>query len=163
MKGDFSRDTFDSRKNFSRVLMQQGRVQLDADWNEQSAILLHYLRTLATDLIGPHAGPPDSFVVNFLTDKKGEPTDLTISAGRYYVDGILCENEEQFNGEPVSYFNQPYYQPDGKDDKLPPFPFMIYLDVWERHAVILSAAMLSSLNFLFSPRRIEVSIMPSRV
>ena len=57
MKGDFSRDTFDPTKGFSRVLMQQGRVQLDADWNEQAAILLHYLRTLAADLIGPCAGP----------------------------------------------------------------------------------------------------------
>ena len=35
MPGDFSRDTFDSRNHFSGVLMQQGRVQLDADWNEQ--------------------------------------------------------------------------------------------------------------------------------
>ena len=54
MKGDFSRNTFDPRKHFTRVLMQQGRVQLDADWNEQAAILLHYVRTLAADLIGPH-------------------------------------------------------------------------------------------------------------
>ena len=38
MKGDFSRITFDPKKHYSRVLMQQGRVQLDADWNEQAAI-----------------------------------------------------------------------------------------------------------------------------
>ena len=42
MKGDFSRRTFDPQKHFSRVLMQQGRVQLDADWNEQAAIQLHH-------------------------------------------------------------------------------------------------------------------------
>ena len=30
MKGDFSRITFDPKKHYSRVLMQQGRVQLDA-------------------------------------------------------------------------------------------------------------------------------------
>ncbi|HEX3531938.1 MAG TPA: DUF6519 domain-containing protein, partial [Thermoanaerobaculia bacterium] len=35
MKGDFSRDTFRKRKHYNRVRMQQGRVQLDADWNEQ--------------------------------------------------------------------------------------------------------------------------------
>ena len=35
MKGDFSRLTFDPTKHFSGVRMQQGRVQLDADWNEQ--------------------------------------------------------------------------------------------------------------------------------
>ncbi len=57
MKGDFTRNTFDPEKHFLRVLMQQGRVQLDSDWNEQASILLHYLQTLATDLIGPYAGP----------------------------------------------------------------------------------------------------------
>jgi len=59
MKGDFSRVTFDVTKHFSRVLMQQGRVQLDADWNEQTAILLHFLQSLAEDLIGEHGGPAD--------------------------------------------------------------------------------------------------------
>ena len=52
MKGDFTRWTFDPQKRFSQVLMQQGRVQLDADWNEQTSILLHYLRTLAAHIIG---------------------------------------------------------------------------------------------------------------
>jgi hypothetical protein len=57
MKNDISRDTFDPARHFSRILVQQGRVQLDADANEQSSILVHYLRTLATDLIGAHGGP----------------------------------------------------------------------------------------------------------
>ena len=51
MKGDFTRDTFTPGKHFSRVLAQQGRVTVDADSNEQAAILLHYLRTLTRDLI----------------------------------------------------------------------------------------------------------------
>ncbi|HSK71618.1 MAG TPA: DUF6519 domain-containing protein [Pyrinomonadaceae bacterium] len=127
MKGDFSRDTFNSRKNFSRVLMQQGRVQLDADFNEQSAILLHYLRTLTIDLIGQHGGPGSSFEINFIKDGK----DLTIAPGHYYVDGILCENDEKLNHNPVSYLNQPSYRPNS--NSLPDFPFLIYLDVWERH------------------------------
>ena len=51
-RGDFTRDTFWRANHFCQVLMQQGRVQLDADWNEQSAILLHFLRSLARDVIG---------------------------------------------------------------------------------------------------------------
>ena len=35
MKGDFTRDTFKKEKHYSGVRMQQGRVQVDADWNEQ--------------------------------------------------------------------------------------------------------------------------------
>ena len=57
MKGDFTRDTFDRTKHYSSVLMQQGRVQLDADWNEQARLLLHRLEMLARDLIGWGGGP----------------------------------------------------------------------------------------------------------
>ena len=60
MNGDLSRVTFNPLKHFTRVVTQQGRVQTDADANEQVAILLHYLRTLAADLIGQHGGPEDS-------------------------------------------------------------------------------------------------------
>src|SRR5690348_1465590 len=62
-KGDFTRDTFSSLNHYSRVLMQQGRVQLDADWNEQIDILLYHLRTLTRDLIGQRAVRGDGFLV----------------------------------------------------------------------------------------------------
>ena len=39
MSGDYSRESFDPRRHFSAVRMQQGRVALDADWNEQGAIV----------------------------------------------------------------------------------------------------------------------------
>ena len=38
MGGDYSRKRFDKGKRYSGVLMQQGRVQLDSDWNEGVAI-----------------------------------------------------------------------------------------------------------------------------
>ena len=95
-RGDFSRDSFHPWKHLSRVLMQQGRVQLDADWNEQTAILLHYLWSLGADLIGQNGGPAveggapgTGFFINTKpTDLKG---DFWIEQGHYYVDGILCE------------------------------------------------------------------------
>jgi hypothetical protein len=94
-RGDFTRDAFHPAKHFSRVLMQQGRVQLDADWNEQTAILLHYLRSLAVDLIGPHGGPAvegGGPTNGFLVSQEANlPGDFVIGQGRYYVNGILCE------------------------------------------------------------------------
>ena len=39
MTGDYTRFSFDPRKRYSGVLMQQGRVQLDSDWNEEIDIL----------------------------------------------------------------------------------------------------------------------------
>jgi hypothetical protein len=89
MKADFTRNTFDPWKHFTRVLMQQGRVQLDSDWNEQSAILLKYLQALAADLIGAHGGPSADMGFQIADGNIG--TDFAISPGHYYVDGILCE------------------------------------------------------------------------
>ncbi len=57
MKGDFSRNSFRRARHYSRVLMQQGRVLLDSDWNEQGSIFAYYLKSLARDLIGPYGGP----------------------------------------------------------------------------------------------------------
>jgi hypothetical protein len=129
MKGDFTRNTFDPAKQFTRVLMQQGRVQLDADWNEQGAILLHYIQAFAADLIGPYAGPQANlgFGISLVTSDDGTITDLQIGNGRYYVDGRLCENPI-----PATYFEQANYPFDKTKDRLPGLPFLVYLDVWER-------------------------------
>jgi Family of unknown function (DUF6519) len=131
MKGDFTRDTFDPLKNFSRVLMQQGRVQVDADWNEQNSILLHYIRTLAMDLMGHHAGPSGDCGFAISIEDKGE---VWIGAGRYYVEGILVENEQK-----VLYTKQ-LGDADIEIDKLKneleavmKEGGLFYLDVWERH------------------------------
>jgi hypothetical protein len=92
MKADLTRDTFDPLKRFTRVLMQQGRVQVDADWNEQASILLHHLRALAADLIGPAGGPTGNCGFGLSLDAEFAD-DFRIGAGRYYVDGYLCELE----------------------------------------------------------------------
>ncbi|WP_297324625.1 DUF6519 domain-containing protein [Nitrosomonas sp.] len=128
MKGDFSRDTFNSLKHFSRVLQQQGRVQLDADTNEQAAILLHYLRTLVTDLIGPFAGPEGSAGFEVGPIDNG---DFSIGKGRYYVDGILCEND----ADDITYKKQEDYPNPPELDGAG--PYLVYLDVWERHITAL--------------------------
>ncbi|MDC8757000.1 DUF6519 domain-containing protein [Janthinobacterium fluminis] len=129
MKGDFTRNTFDPLQHFSRVLMQQGRVQLDADWNEQADIALHYLRSLAADLIGPHGGLDPAFLVqqHKNPDGQGVPFDFLVGAGNYYVNGILCESEG------VAYAAQSGH---GVNPTLPAIEqgaYLIYLDVWERH------------------------------
>jgi hypothetical protein len=95
MKADFTRNTFHPLEHFTRVLQQQGRVQLDSDWNEQHAILLHYLQALAADLIGPHGGPSANlgFAVAPVQTSQQNQFDLVLSPGHYYVDGILCEIE----------------------------------------------------------------------
>src|SRR5918996_339829 len=154
-RGDFSRDTFDPRKRFSRVLVQQGRVQLDSDWNEQSDILLHYLRSLAMDLIGPHGGsgePGFALItteaeVDNLRDAEGNAlspeakrelksalreSGFVFGIGRYYVKGLLCENENYlgFTDQPGYPFTGSMTLDDLRDET---GMFLVFLDVWERH------------------------------
>jgi hypothetical protein len=95
MKGDFTRDTFDPSKHYIRVNMQQGRVQLDADWNEENSIILHYLQSLAKDLIGTQGGPFEGcgFEIIPVLNGKSPDFDFAITCGHYYVDGVLCEND----------------------------------------------------------------------
>ncbi|SEB20193.1 DUF6519 domain-containing protein [Variovorax sp. YR216] len=91
MKADFSRNTFDPRKHYSAVLQQQGRVQVDADWNEQQLIHAHRSERVGIDVVGPSGAPQANpgFGLGFTADG----SDLTITSGRYYVDGIPCEIE----------------------------------------------------------------------
>ncbi|MFI6698228.1 DUF6519 domain-containing protein [Streptomyces sp. NPDC050509] len=102
MHADISRDTFRPERRYSAVIAQQGRVQLDADANEQAAIQLAQARTVAADLIGQHGGPRDAtgFAVGFVPGSR-ELDDLTIGGGRYYVDGILLDASRPEPGVPV--------------------------------------------------------------
>ena len=146
MKADFTRNTFDPQKNFLRVLMQQGRVQLDADFNEQISILLNYMQTLAADLIGPHGGPEHDCGFKIIWSQVDIPKeeeepleeklkqlgqgDFLIGKGRYYVDGLLCENEHY-----VPYTQQ--LDPSVAKELDPDGYHLVYLDVWERHVTAI--------------------------
>ncbi|MGN9816987.1 DUF6519 domain-containing protein [Streptomyces sp. SD11] len=114
MHADLSRSTFRPERHYSAVIAQQGRVQLDADANEQTAIQLHQARALTTDLIGPHGGPRDAagFRIEYVGGKHDIDT-LHIHGGRYYVDGILCDATRPAAGVPVPEEDDE----DGKDAK----------------------------------------------
>jgi hypothetical protein len=150
MKGDFSRSSFDPRKHYRSVRIQQGRVQLDADWNEQQDILLHLITTQLRDLVGPGgtSATEAGFAIT-LVEQTGEPADeneaslpdehtrpgkrlpdFQIGAGRYYVDGVLCENEA-----PALYSGQPDYPAAASlvQEPVDHDHFLVYLDVWQRH------------------------------
>jgi hypothetical protein len=129
MKGDFARLTFDPMKHFSRVLQQQGRAQVDADWNEQGAIALHLLRSLVIDLVGPTWRPDGGFLIGWDAASR----DLTISKGHFYLDGILCENDAE-----TTWSRQPW-RPDPEHDPVPGVasPAIVYLEAWERHVTRL--------------------------
>jgi hypothetical protein len=129
MKGDFTRTTFDPSKHYSRVFEQQGRVQVDSDFNEMNDIHRYFARRLAADLIGPHGGIGDAFQIDAAKDKDNRDVlrDFDIGAGHYYVNGTLCEN-----AEPV-LFSKQNGSPLGLDNPENGKKYVAYLDVWERH------------------------------
>jgi hypothetical protein len=132
---DTSRSRFDAAKHYSGVLALQGRVLLDQDHNEQLAIWLHQLRTSLADVIGQAGAPRDAagFAVD-RTDKTADKlADLSLSAGRMYVDGILVENAVD-----TTYWGQPDGHLDHEADQLPDSgAFLVYLRVWEREVTVV--------------------------
>lgn len=131
MKGDFTRFTFDSKKHYSQVLKQQGRPELDADWNEQGAIDAHREHESNRDTIGQTGFPKGS---SFSVQPTPDATDLVIQPGHAYVDGILAVWE---GTTPVSYRNQPDYVPLPALAPVVNQIDLVYLDVWERHITAL--------------------------
>jgi hypothetical protein len=126
MKGDFTRSTFRPEKHYSGVRLQQGRVQLDADWNEQIDITAHRIETEAADVMGACGAPLHA--AGFALTSGAVPT---VGAGRYYVDGILCEHDA-----PVPLDQQPDL-PGMALSSLADGFYLAYLDVWQRHITAL--------------------------
>jgi len=144
MVTDFSRVRLNELKNRSNVLMQQGRVALDADENERSEIFARGLRALGVDILGPatvSSVTPDGFKITKVAG------NLEIGVGRLYADGRRAEchgavstaaanrlfddvlDERKFAG-PVLYTAQPYLP------NPPALPtsgtHLVYLLVWDR-------------------------------
>ncbi len=154
MHGDFSRRTFDAANGYRAVLLQQGRVLLDADVNEQAEITAHHDETRTRDLVGSSGGPapgpnePGPFAVvgpgsganNGWSFSDTGWADLRITAGRYYVDGVLVEGDDAPPGG-WALGDQPHLgviRVEGEDDdpglREPDKVgrYLAYLDVWQR-------------------------------
>ena len=95
MSGDYTRNTFRPGRHFTGVRQQQGRVLLDADWNEEIDIRHHLQRTALIDGIGRAGVPADDPGFGLIAVSSGDVSDLVVGAGRAYVDGLLVENHEQ--------------------------------------------------------------------
>ncbi len=148
MAGDYSRERFDPKRDFSAVFMQQGRVQLDADWNELIGILDRRVRAETVDIIGRCTVPketPQGFQIGL------SGSTLTVGPGRAYVHGLLAENHgkapmefytvlaEKRGTSPLTYAEQPYFPNATTEAPLPTGggPHLVYLDVWQREVTYL--------------------------
>jgi hypothetical protein len=144
MAGDYSRKRFKAENHYQGVLRQQGRVDLDADWNEYVDLQDRRWRAESIDVIGRCGVPketPDGFKIGM------SGTELTVGEGRIYVDGYLAENqgtdlqfdaviEERYGTAPLPVADQPYGGPIAVPAQT---RSLVYLDVWRREVTHLEA------------------------
>jgi hypothetical protein len=147
MHGDYTRMTFVPRKDPAGVLMQQGRVTLDADWNELVELVDRRFRAETVDALGRcyvSKETPNAFAIAL------SGGTLTIGPGRAYVHGLLAENHgadppeyDAVLGEvrgtaPLKYEDQPYLLDAANIAPLPTTgTYVVYIDAWEREVTYL--------------------------
>ncbi len=99
MGSDKARISYDERQQYRSVVMQQGRVTLEADWNEAQSIAMEETRKEALDIVGPAGTPDDGYAITFPTTLPA--FDFQVGNGTMYVGG-----ERVFLSSPVDYAQQ---------------------------------------------------------
>lgn len=84
MGSDRARISFDPSRQYRSVISQQGRVTLEADVNEASAIAAAERRWELAEMIGLSGTPDDGYR---LLPATGVPGDFLVQAGTMYVGG----------------------------------------------------------------------------
>jgi hypothetical protein len=135
MRGDFSRFTFNPWHNYLAVLRQQGRVELDSDWNEQADLAAEYLRQLAADIFGPLGIPLNpnditndnslALAVSAFSSESGDIIDFRISRGVAYIGGYIYRLPLDVTFRTQIDYPEPV-MPDRQSDLL------VYLEAWKR-------------------------------
>lgn len=125
MKGDFSRP-LSIGPQFSGLLMQQGRVQTDADYNEEALRVELKISEHFRDILG-YAGAPTSdpnhataFQITATSSAK-----FQLGTGRYYVNGRMFYNSNK----------KLYTIPDPSAGSW----HLLYLDTWQQFASAVEA------------------------
>jgi len=154
---DSSRYTFKPTHDYSGVVMQQGRVQLDSDWNEWLAELSRRSQAGTLDTLGRAVYPLTTpFAFQITASTAGGKPQISIGPGRMYVDGLLAENHGdpstvQWDTALAELSNAPQPPPATPTGALdftqqPYLPgasipsgttFLAYLDVWTRSVTYL--------------------------
>lgn len=102
MGSDRARVSYDPNQHYRSVVMQQGRVTLEADWNENQAIFGEELRQETLEIVGPAGTPDDGYRVVETHEVPDPLFDFFIKSGTMYVGGVRLALDD-----PVRYSQQP--------------------------------------------------------
>lgn len=101
MGSDRARVSYDEQRQYRAVVMQQGRVTVEADWNEAEQIVNEEMRKEALDFVGPSGTPDDGYRVIQTGSAPNPPFDFSVNNGTMYVGGLRA-----FLAAPVQYSSQ---------------------------------------------------------
>jgi hypothetical protein len=148
---DISRFLFQPRKRYSGVRMQQGRVLLDSDWNENERIDSEEARRTLLDIVCAKGSSNQGFLVLEPIDAPAAVTlpdqtsvqsyNFSWANGSFYLGGFRFETETEEN-EPERFLQQQdWLQIDASASNLPLLPSLtgtqvrhdlVYLRGWEQ-------------------------------
>src|SRR4051794_3291607 len=111
MGSDRARNTYDPKQQYRSVVMQQGRVTLEADWNEAQQIAEEEMRREMLDIVGPVGTSDDGYRVVIPPLTVSHRFDFAVQKGSMYVGGLRT-----WLGDPVFYSNQPDWRDFGPED-----------------------------------------------
>jgi len=100
MGSDRARVTYDPRQQYRSVVMQQGRVTLEADWNEAEMIAGEGERLETLDIVGPSGTPDNGYEIILPTPSSSY--NFSVGGGTMYVGGIRASLAEA-----IDYSSQP--------------------------------------------------------
>ncbi len=147
MASDISRTDDGGRQHYKGVVMQQGRVILDRDFNALQETVEARTDADALDFVGPFGTPDNGFAIDMITP--GSPPlwvpppplsppgahnrDFAISPGTMYLGGqraVFSPADYGKSGISYSYFDQPdWIQPDQpKPDAVQEFVYLHLLE-----------------------------------
>ena len=105
MGSDRARVSYDPSRKWRGLVAQQGRVTVEADWNEAASIDAERDRAATLDIVGP-VGTPGGYAVTAVpaTGSQGSstPGDLTVGGGTLYLGGERLDLDA-----PVDLASQP--------------------------------------------------------
>lgn len=127
---DISRTVFDPRKRYSSVRMQQGRVIVDDDWNENERIENEERRRTRADVIGAQGTSDKGFLISEAAVNGGK-IDFKINPGSFYLGGLRFDatSEETYQTQ-TDWLQQPVE--DGAEVPAAERIDLVYLEGWEQ-------------------------------
>ncbi len=135
MAGDRARVSYDPSRKWRGVTAQQGRVTVEADWNEAATIGEERDRHVTLDVVGPVGTPDRGYAVTVVPAEGGlsesTPGHFTIGKGALYLGGERLDLDEQvhYGAQPdwLDHSTDPLWKAPGVRHERDPRHELVYL------------------------------------